>query len=188
MGQSRAGTQIFWRYSEIPKNRGRYCDNQETFHEPKNARVYMELKSIKKLNFGNLNLSNQNILSRTLKPISICLDFCQNAVFKTLKEHWICLKFTKIKSFPGAQWLRIHEPNQRKSFHTFPNQIVKFSKIDPGSLNYIFWNTRLISLGRIPNNDYKNSRSNKIICFQTRMLQWIFWTFMSIGSNICITP
>ena len=52
------------------------------------------------------------------KPISVCHDVCQNAVFKTLKEHWICLKFTKTKiSFLRCSMVESSWAKPRKSFH-----------------------------------------------------------------------
>ena len=58
VGQSRAGIQIFWRYSKIPKNRGSTCDNRETSNEPKMPEFTWNWKSIKRFNFENLKPSN----------------------------------------------------------------------------------------------------------------------------------
>ena len=127
-------------------------------------------------------------MSGTFKTISVCLNVCQNDVFRFLKEHWICLKFTQTKiSFHSTQWLRIHEPDQRKTFIPFPIKIVEFSKINPGSLSQTFWNTSLILLGRVLDNDHRNSKLNKIIYFLRKNAAMNFWFTINVGSNICIT-
>ena len=52
------------------------------------------------------------------KPISVCFDVCQNAMFRTLKKHWICLKFTKTKIFSWCSIVKNSWAKPKKNFHT----------------------------------------------------------------------
>ena len=64
------------------------------------------------------------------KPISVCFDVCQNAMFRILKKHWICLKFTKTKNLFTVlnNWELMNQTKEKLSYIPFLVKLWNFWK------------------------------------------------------------
>ena len=132
MGQSKAETKSFEnaQHSKLSEDRGSTWNIQETSKELKMTDFAWNRKILWNVQFQEYELFGWNILFKTLEPVLVNLDVCQNAIFRIYKEGLNLFEFHKVNLSIWVNKLLPFFPIKRKPSLTKPNHPSHFGKIE----------------------------------------------------------